>query len=71
MVVPLSLVFYGLFCEVVLVSIFDVVHVVPLTTSLKHTFGLMVPAERLRFEVCEFFVKKLVVVLVSIQALVC
>ena len=70
MVVPLSLAFYGLFCEVVWVSIFDVVHVVPLTTLLEHTFGLMVPAKSLRFEVCEFFVEKLVVVLVSIQALI-
>ena len=55
-----------------MVSIFDVVHVVPLTTSLEHTSGLMLPVERLmlpverlRFEVCGFFVEKFVGVLVS------
>ena len=55
MVVPLSLAYYGLFCEVVLVSIFDVVHVVLLTTSLKHTYGSKIRVERLRFELCGFF----------------
>ena len=67
---PLFVAFHGLFCEVVWVSIFDVVPVVPLTTSLEHTFGLMVPVESVRFGVCEFVVTELVVVLVSIQALI-
>ena len=65
---PLSVAFCGLFCEVVWLSIFDTVPVVPLTTSLEHTSGLMVPVESVRFGVCEFVVKELVVVLVSIQA---